>query len=537
MNYDDRDSSSCCSSIANLAELDGSHAKTNDDIDIDIDIDISTTMDPSLQKKLAFDKQTKQTSSDSCTKTDENFSKLALKLPLPDEKELASTAAAAAAAGAKVARGSGTNTNTKMNTELSKKLSASETSTTDHQNERNDSSSNNDNTQRSAQSDTESKEQRQERFLRTTPGAFAINNPLSASSEVPRLEQRQSFLLGGTFTATVLTASTSQPLSSAPDEESTYDRTSDSNSNYLQVVDPPQSEQEQEAEQESQQQEPVTATVQLASTQYLSAVRIGHESEIYDGEILNDPTDQERMEKERKQKARRFYILLLFVITICLWIPWSTAKKERSRLGGLGESAGQATQVPTQAPTFDRGELKTYLISILATISGPDGERVFYRGNRATSIIRINALNWMLDDLLAVESSNPYLIPEWKHLQRYVLALLYYSTNGAAWDIKANFLSKLDECQWIGATPFEWQKRDPVMQSINENIGVTCNEDGKIQGVHLRKSKSHDMYFASFVVDWYCCCQIMNETNFAWFFILREIIQNGTIFRARYQRN
>ena len=505
MNYDDRDSSSCCSSsVANLAELDGSHAKTNDDDDIDINI--NTITDPSLQKK--------QKSNDSCRKTDENLSKLALKLPLPDEKELASTAATAAA-GAKVARGSRTNTNTKINTELGKKLSASETSTTDHQDESNNSS--NDNTQRSAQSDAESKEQRQERFLRTTPGAFAINNPLSASSEVPRLEQRHSVLLGGTFTATVLTASTSQTLSSAPDEEeSTYARTSDSNSNYLQVLDPPQpqSQQEQEAEQESQHEEPVTATVQLASPQYLSAVRIGHESEIYDGEIINDPTDQEKMEEERKQKSRRFYILLLFVFTmsIVLVVGVVTAKKERLRSGGLGESAGQATQVPTQAPTLDRGELKNYLISILATISGPDGERVFYRGNRATSIIRINALDWMLDDLLAVDSSNPYLIPEWKHLQRYVLALLYYSTNGAAWDIKANFLSKLDECQWIGATPFEWQKRDPIMQSINENIGVTCNEDGKIQGVHLRKSKSRDMYFASFVVDWYCCCQI-NERN------------------------
>ncbi len=517
VNPDDRDScSSCCSSNNSdsgndndkLAELDDSHAKKRHDAFID------TITDPSLHKKLAVFEQkvVKLKGSDGYDSTDETPSKRAFSLS--DAKQYATNTAAGgtASADANVARGSRTNANsnansdtksdTNPNTKLSMKIAASNTSSNDHENESNESiSANNSNPQQSIQS----KEQQQEIFLRTVPGAFAINNPLSSSSEIPRLEQRQSVLVGGSFTSTVLTAAASQSMSSTPDEDANKNYESNSNSKYLQVLDPPQSEQEQKPKQESQQQEqePVTAMVQLSRSQYLSAVRIGHESEVYDGEIIKEQTDEERIEEERKQKSRPFNTILVFVLAVvlALIVGAVTSKKQRSRLGGLGESvSGNDTFEEGQAsqhPTVDRGQLKDYLVSIFAPISGPAGERVFDRGNQAYSIDRFDALNWMVDDLLAVDSSssttvvesNPYLISEWKLLQRYILALLYFSTHGVKWDIKANFLSGIDECEWIEPTPFEWQKRDPVMRNINENIGVTCNQNGKVQGVHLGKSK------------------------------------------------
>ena len=111
---------------------------------------------------------------------------------------------------------------------------------------------------------------------------------------------------------------------------------------------------------------------------------------------------------------------------------------------------------------------------------------------------RISALGWMVDDLTGIivfeeDSSSPRVsIPEWKILQRYVLALTYFATVGAGWDIQAQFLSKEHECSWNEPTPLEWILEDEVLKSSNEAIGVSCNEAGFVEGLKLRKFERID---------------------------------------------
>ena len=51
-------------------------------------------------------------------------------------------------------------------------------------------------------------------------------------------------------------------------------------------------------------------------------------------------------------------------------------------------------------------------------------------------------------------------------LQRYILAILYYSTDGPNWKISTKWLSYSHECDWLG---------------------IICNENGNIHAIDLRK--------------------------------------------------
>jgi hypothetical protein len=63
-------------------------------------------------------------------------------------------------------------------------------------------------------------------------------------------------------------------------------------------------------------------------------------------------------------------------------------------------------------------------------------------------------------------------------LERYALALLYFSTNGDGWELKNNFLSPFDLCTWNSAYTIK------LGDSVNVNItlesqGAICNDDGQ----------------------------------------------------------
>jgi len=68
-------------------------------------------------------------------------------------------------------------------------------------------------------------------------------------------------------------------------------------------------------------------------------------------------------------------------------------------------------------------------------------------------------------------------------LQRYILALLFFSTSGWDWSTKDSFLSPVTECHWNnyrwGANGTEW---DYIL------YGVKCNENGNVVQINLSKS-------------------------------------------------
>ena len=61
-------------------------------------------------------------------------------------------------------------------------------------------------------------------------------------------------------------------------------------------------------------------------------------------------------------------------------------------------------------------------------------------------------------------------------VQRYVIAVLYYSTQGSAWHNTCNFLSRNNECEW-----------NNYVDGNDHVIGALCDESGNIYSIDLRK--------------------------------------------------
>jgi hypothetical protein len=96
------------------------------------------------------------------------------------------------------------------------------------------------------------------------------------------------------------------------------------------------------------------------------------------------------------------------------------------------------------------------------------------------SMPQFQAAFWIseLDELaftIPDSRSHPNYLP---FVQRYVLALLYFSTGGHKWKEKHSFLGKQDVCNWFTDLTF---KKDE-----NLTLGVTCNNLGKVKQLLMR---------------------------------------------------
>jgi hypothetical protein len=72
--------------------------------------------------------------------------------------------------------------------------------------------------------------------------------------------------------------------------------------------------------------------------------------------------------------------------------------------------------------------------------------------------------------------SEPTLMNERKFVERYVLSLLYYQTNGKGWRNHYKFLSGRDHCEWTETIT------NPAGTFIK---GVECNDEGYVTGLDL----------------------------------------------------
>lgn len=99
------------------------------------------------------------------------------------------------------------------------------------------------------------------------------------------------------------------------------------------------------------------------------------------------------------------------------------------------------------------------------------------------------ALTWLVD-----EDELPLAVPEdmtsveaYHYVSRYVMAVFWYSTNGASWKSKFDFMSNRDICLWndpVTVTLFDGQKE--IMPG-----GVYCKPDtGVIDSVYLGEFKT-----------------------------------------------
>jgi hypothetical protein len=106
------------------------------------------------------------------------------------------------------------------------------------------------------------------------------------------------------------------------------------------------------------------------------------------------------------------------------------------------------------------------------------------------STAQYKAAQWLIDNhiidnlSLHVTSSSAFQI-----LQLYVLAVLYYATNGNEWTNGCNFLASISVCYWN-----ERSSNSTATKGV-----ISCSGDGKITGLSLGKFA----LFCIILADWY----------------------------------
>jgi len=117
------------------------------------------------------------------------------------------------------------------------------------------------------------------------------------------------------------------------------------------------------------------------------------------------------------------------------------------------------------------------LRKIIAPISG--GDDIFDHQSPMASADRIAALDWMMNDTFTLSLMT--LDTEWKIIQRYIIALIYFSTQGQHWYDQYSFLSGLDVCSWINA----WREDEGFFKEEINAKGIICNERGRVTELRL----------------------------------------------------
>lgn len=122
------------------------------------------------------------------------------------------------------------------------------------------------------------------------------------------------------------------------------------------------------------------------------------------------------------------------------------------------------------------------MITFLGTVTEPE---FFDPTHSKASPDRIAALQWIVEDdplrlpIPNLTETNEDGPSSWKIRQRYVLALLYFSTNGNQWENDYNFLSTYDECRWTTAWTLPEGERFFTENDTNVK-GAVCDQKGSV---------------------------------------------------------
>ena len=149
-------------------------------------------------------------------------------------------------------------------------------------------------------------------------------------------------------------------------------------------------------------------------------------------------TDNDKDGDEANRKRRCFIVLsiLLLAAAIAIAIIVPLSKNKNRNLG------------PTEAPTIAPTHSDTRLGKVLDIIGKPwisDTHEEGYPNNPYA----VEAINWLVyNDLaqLPIDGSVPSQVIQ----ERYVMALLYFTTNGTQWINQDNMLSEKPICNWYG---------------------------------------------------------------------------------------
>lgn len=164
-------------------------------------------------------------------------------------------------------------------------------------------------------------------------------------------------------------------------------------------------------------------------------------------------------ERQERQRHTLWFVFIFAIVSLSV-VAGVTLLDSRSRGGdgnfGDGGSIGTPPPLPPVANLVD-------LRSIVESISDPS-----LLSNTSTS--QYLAIEWLIDDDMYFRQlpanwvdvdTKQYII------ERYVMAVLYYSTGGDAWILDLNFLSNHSICEW----------------NLKNRSGVACDSDGFVKGI------------------------------------------------------
>uniref|UniRef100_A0A7S4MV66 L domain-like protein n=1 Tax=Odontella aurita TaxID=265563 RepID=A0A7S4MV66_9STRA len=188
---------------------------------------------------------------------------------------------------------------------------------------------------------------------------------------------------------------------------------------------------------------------------------VGHESggeQSFVAEVIVDATNVVVVENEEEEHRRTRCAILglmaaaaMALSAVAIAIKMASNSVAIASLGRSNEQSGSPSPAPTNfhstfAPTEDS------FPKVVQALRPVSGDFLFQEGTSANM-----ALDWIVNrDDLGRDPSDP------RFVQRYVMAVLYFSTGGDKWrqcsqeaklcgyPNKDNFLSDSDECDWFG---------------------------------------------------------------------------------------
>ena len=120
------------------------------------------------------------------------------------------------------------------------------------------------------------------------------------------------------------------------------------------------------------------------------------------------------------------------------------------------------THPPTRSPTLSPTVSEEGIIEFIKSQSAMSSEYL-----EDDSSPQSRALEWLLSEPSTFTLFNS---KEWKVLQRWAMAVLYYSTGGELWWDSSDWLTSVDECQW----------------SMGDTESRICDDEGRILQLSLR---------------------------------------------------
>ena len=179
------------------------------------------------------------------------------------------------------------------------------------------------------------------------------------------------------------------------------------------------------------------------------------------------PVDMELEEKQRHALKSRFRLRLvvaaLLTSVLALTLGITLGNNNNNNNNNNRSTAVLQTSAPSLSPSSSPTLSFTSRLEVLRRIASTVSNESLLALSTSP---QTSALEWLAQDNVTLS-----LNQDWRILQRYILAVLFYATNGPNWTQPYGFLSDQHECLWIP-------------------IGETCNAIGEITEVDLCKCGS-----------------------------------------------